>query len=360
MQSSLFDAKPKLAAQGWDYPIVDQGKSQNASVLALAKRGWGWVKRGSQILPMSRWNTLVSKVKKSRLNSILSSEFFSELSSAEVRKVGEAFEGFNVQVVFTMRPLDKIFPSTYQQGLKSGGKRTYEEWLELVLADYASAQRTAFWGRNRYAQVLNRWIEVFGSENVTLVTTDETNPAVMYSRMEQVASLAPGTLVASVSTGLNRSLLLDEIELVRQINLLIPRQRSWNEYLTFVRKGVTEPLSSVVADKSKPTDRLRTPAAFAARIAEIAKIELAELQMLDLRVIGSVGDLKTGSAPIGENRTPRSVSIEKMAKIVSGLHFGLLSSIAPRALFKNWLPYLDSRISKRAYAAVAAIAKRVS
>jgi hypothetical protein len=149
LQHSLQASTELLKTAGYRYPIVDQGTSQSGSVLALASRGWGWQARGSKVIPKKVWKKLVKKTLAGTDNVVLSSEFFSELDEIQVRQVKAAFDGLNVQVVFTMRALDKLFPSTYQQSLKSGSSYSYEAWLERTVNDYFGEQKTGFWKRNR-------------------------------------------------------------------------------------------------------------------------------------------------------------------------------------------------------------------
>jgi hypothetical protein len=359
LQHSLHASTQQLSAAGYRYPIVDQGTSQSGSVLALANRGWGWQARGSKVLPKRIWTKLVKLTRTGKDSVILSSEFFSELDDKQVCEVKTAFDGLDVQIVFTMRALDKIFPSTYQQGLKSGTTYTYEDWLERVINDYYGERKMGFWKRNRQAHVILRWIEIFGSENVVIITADESNPGLLFERFSELLELQVDALKPVANSGLNRSLLLDEIHLLRAINKKIPKTRNWNAYMTFVRRGTFEQITATPADKVAATAKLRTPKAYAKKIEQIAALEMVELKALDIRVLGDLRDLEVGSAPVGANAEVTEIAIEKIAAVIASYDFGLLKLISPRSMLKNWLPYFENRVPKALYKPISAAVRKL-
>jgi hypothetical protein len=258
-----------------------------------------------------------------------------------------------------MRAFDKLFPSTYQQTLKNGSSYSYEAWLERTVKDYFAEQKTGFWKRNRHAQVISRWQQIFGSENVTIITADESNPALLFARFGEFLRLPVGTLKPVADSGLNRSLLLDEIHLLRTINKSVPKSRSWNAYMTFIRKGTFEQLTASPTGKVAATARLRTPKPFAKKIEQIAALEMTELKALDLRVLGDISDLEVGTAPVGPNAELTEISIDKVAAVIAGYDFGLLKLISPRSMLKNWLPYFENRLPAAVYKPISAIARKL-
>ena len=359
IQHALHASTQALKAAGYTYPIVDQGTSQSGSVLALAGRGWGSQARGGRVIPKRVWTKLARQVRSGQENIVLSSEFFSELDDSQLREVKQAFAGLECQIVFTMRAFDKLFPSTYQQTLKNGSSYSYEAWLERTVKDYFAEQKTGFWKRNRHAQVISRWQQIFGFENVTVITADESNPGLLFARFGEFLKLPDGTLKPVADSGLNRSLLLDEIHLLRNINKNVPKSRSWNAYMTFIRKGTFEQLTATPAGKVAAAAKLRTPKAYAKKIEQIAALEIAELQALNLRVLGDIRDLEVGSAPVGPNAELTEISIDKVAAVIASYDFGLLKLISPRSMLKNWLPYFEYRLPKTLYKPIAALARRL-
>jgi hypothetical protein len=359
LQHSLQASTELLKTAGYRYPIVDQGTSQSGSVLALASRGWGWQARGSKVIPKKVWTKLVRQTLAGKDNVVLSSEFFSELDDAQLREVQQAFAGLDCQIVFTMRAFDKLFPSTYQQSLKSGSSYSYEAWLERTVNDYFSEQKTGFWKRNLHAHVISRWAHIFGAENVTLITADESNPGLLFDRFSEFLNLPVGELMPVADSGLNRSLLLDEIHLLRAINKNVPKSRNWNAYMTFIRRGTFEQITSTPVPKVTAAEKLRTPKAYAKKIEQIAALEMAQLKALDLRVLGDIRDLEVGTAPVGRNAELTEISIDKVAAVIASYDFGLLKLISPRSLLKNWLPYFENRLPNYVYQPLSRFLNRI-
>ncbi len=292
---------------------------------------------------MKTWSRLVRRINRESGNSVISSEFFSEIQLADIEMIKAAFPKHEVQIVFTIRALDALFPSNFQQALKGGSELGYEEWLERILADYQQGRRSSFWRRNQHAAVIERWASVFGSEQVTIITSDVHNQGALFERFEHLLGLKPDSLVRESSTGLNRGLLLDEISLILEVNRGYPKQGRWNEYQTFIKHGVIDNLTSNPAGNVDDENRLRTPAKFAKQITEISKIESDRLAELDLHVLGSLDELKPGALLVGENRKVTSLDLAKVAALLARQNFEAVSTIAPRSLVKNWLPYLEHR-----------------
>lgn len=346
LQHALFDSREVLASAGFSYPIVGAGTSQNASVLALAGRGWGWTKRGSKTLPQSTWSKLVKQINGSKSHCLISSEILSELNQEQIETIKSSFPNHDISVIFTLRALDKVLPSTYQQALKGGTSTFYDAWLERTLADYGEGQKSKFWKRTSYSKVLKTWIEIFGSSAITLVTVNDGKPTLLYQRFSEVLGLKDVQLSKAGSRGLNRGLLLDEIALLRIMNANFPKSKTWNEYQTFIRQGTFDPLTNIPAIDSNPEDKLRNPSRFTDQIVEISKSELSQLKAMKLRTVGSLKELSTSAAMIGENVEPEQISISKMAEVLAKHDFSLLRYIHPKNLLKHGFLYLEPKLPR--------------
>lgn len=61
-------------------------------------------------------------------------------------------------------------------------------------------------------------------------------------------------------------------------------------------------------------------------------------------VLGSFGELEPGSLLVGQNSEVQNIDLAKVAAVLARQKYDAVSSIAPRSLVKNWLPYLEHRI----------------
>lgn len=346
LQHALNNSIGSLNNQGWHYPVISHGASQSDSALALGKRGWGWKGRGAKVIPLRVWKKLVAKINRDKRNIVISSEFFSELDADAIQQIKTAFPERDIEIVFTLRPLEKLFPSNFQQTLKAGGDLDYDTWLSRILADYDNGQRSAFWRRNLHSAVISRWVEVFGAERVTLVTANENDPQALFSRFTEVLGVAQGTLQKNPTSGMNRSLTLEEMQLLLTVNRLYPKQSNWNEYQTFVKRGFIDLLTGTPLHPNEKGSVLKAPSEHAERILEICDIEFDKLKDLEVKIVGSLEDLAPGKIAAGASAEVTAIDIAKVASVLARQNFSLLSGIAPKSLILNWLPYLEHKLPK--------------
>jgi hypothetical protein len=254
------------------------------------------------------------RIKFSKLDKVvLSSEFLSELPLEKIQLLKKQVKGRQVKVLFTLRPLVKLLGSSYQQYLKYGLKEDYVTWLHSVLdVPGKSKLNPSFWKRNMHGEVVARWAEVFGTENVTVVIVDEQRPEFLFDSINEYLEL-PAGFIKPEPTGSNRSLSLEEMTLLLEINKRFPEKRSWPEYLTFIRNGYVRELTDKVPLKPGK-EKLPTPAwAIEAgnKIAVQSKLKISEL---GVKVYGNLESLDKAKVLEGEPKYPESIDIETIAQ----------------------------------------------
>lgn len=301
IQESLFANSKALKDLGTTYVRTGK-KASHRAAWALSGKTWGWKDRGGLKTPISEWQKLLRKIKFRKAQTVISSEFFSELSDKHLLKLATDLKGIDVHVIFTIRPFGKILSSSYQQYLKYGLKASYEEWLQDIFAvPNKSKLSPSFWKRHNHAKVIDRWLRVFGSQNIHLIVVDENEPDRLYRSFEEVLKLPKQTLNPVNSVGSNRSLSHAEVSLLLAINKAFPANRSWPDYELFVRNGAFR----YVTDEIKLTEqdeRLLTPQ-WALDIAEeFSKKTVKEIESLGLNIYGDLQKLLTLDVAVGQNR----------------------------------------------------------
>ena len=301
IQESIFANSQSLENLALNY-VTGGGKAAHKAAWALSGRTWGWKKRGGSKTPISEWNKSLRKIKFSGKSSLLSSEFFSELTDKQLAKLSKDLRGQDVQIIFTLRPLSKILPSSYQQHLKYGLKASYGEWLVDIFAEPNKSKLTpSFWKRHNHAQVIERWVKVFGNSNTHLVIVDEDKPEQLYRSFEEILSIPNQTLTSVKSVGSNRSLSYAEISLLLAINKAFPADRSWADYELFIRKSAIAHLTNEVKLTSAD-EKLLTPQWAIDRATELVAKSLTRIEAADLKVYGDLRNLLSSDLPIGENQ----------------------------------------------------------
>jgi hypothetical protein len=320
LQSTARARREDLLEHGVRYP--GGGMNHREAVSALMGRRWGWVGPGAVVPPRRHWDRLMGEVERETSRRIwISHEFASEADDeAAARFVHEL--GQRIQVVVTLRPFAAILVSSWQQYLKGGTSRTFEHWLRSVLADPPKLNVTpSFHRRNDQAGVIRRWAAAAGPDHVTAVVVDKAAPTQLTDAFEALLDLPPGFLVDEALGGLqaNRSMSLQESELMRRVNLAIKgRGVEWPEYEALLREGgIARLLQARTPDAQEA--RLELPGWAAARASELGRHYSESIAASGVRVIGDLDVLAapvTGSSELPT--TPQTVDLEVATEFIVG------------------------------------------
>lgn len=334
LQSAIYAVREKLDKRGLVYPVLG-GKAHHKAIYSLMEKGWGWEDRGGNPVDLKKWPELVKSVKRAKDGAIISSEFLCELNEAQIDKFKRDLGVNDVTVYFTLRPLLKIVPSAYQQHLKIGIRSDYEKWLHSILDQPGTSSITpSFWIRHQHAKVLRKWIAAFGVDGVKLVIVDEKNPDFMYQTFNEAFGLEKPLLKEQKERDSNRSLTLAEIALLRKVNKIYPKKRSWHDYETFIRQGAMKYLTN----KVKPSDdapKLHTPEWAVEKIKEISRESVAEIKDLGIEIIGDIDSFESAKIPTGTLPEPEQIPIEVAAKALVAMNLRVVETFPTSWMIKK-------------------------
>lgn len=313
LQESFAKQRDEMQKAGVLYPSIGK-KAHHRIAWALAQKSWGWKKRGAETTPyktFARMARLINLASAPKI--ILSSEFFSEFDEAQIQQLASKIKGRQIKVLFTLRPLAKLLGSSYQQYLKYGLKADYVEWLHSVLDEPGvSKLNPTFWKRHMHGEVVSRWVAAFGKENVTVVIADEKRPEFLYESVNDYLGLEKG-FIRPEETGSNRSLSMEEVTLLLELNRRFPKDREWNEYLIFIRNGYVRQLTDHVPIK-EGSKKLLTPSWAVAKANELAAESKKKISELGVKVYGDLESLDRSSVPEGEPEYATSIGIATIAQ----------------------------------------------
>jgi len=330
-----FDAQSEeLKSAGIIYPNIGR-KAHHRVAWALTGRSWGWSKRGGEKTSRKYWDELAKSVNGSKEETILiSSEFFSELNGDAIRTIFSEIKDRKVEVIFTVRPLVKLLSSSYQQYLKYGTKADYTTWLHSVLDNPGESKiNPTFWMRHFHGRVVARWVDVIGASHVTVIIVDESRPEFLFDCINEYLGLPKGFIKAQ-KTGSNRSLSMEEISLLIELNKRYPSERDWNEYEIFIRDGYIRRLTDHV-QPPKDGEKLPTPQWAIDKGNEVGAQNRRELVATGAKIIGDISSLDSAKVPTGEPMYPEKISIELVAEAMLGFDKNIVKRFPIRWMQDN-------------------------
>ncbi|GAA4720699.1 hypothetical protein GCM10023216_07130 [Isoptericola chiayiensis] len=314
LQNAASALRPELAARGVLYPGT--AVNHRIAMAALMERSLPGVEPRPKV-----WKRLHSEIEADTSRRVLvGHEFVSEADDATAQQVYEGL-GDRTHVVITLRNYSEVLPSAWQQTLKSGRNMSFGHWLKQVLSDDLEHRRLRL-ERDRLDQgaVTERWARVVGPENVTVVVVDKSTPTLLFDAFEDMLGLDRGVLAGADLDGFasNRSMSLEEAELLRAVNAEVRSTLSFQEYRYWIRTGA---IAAVLGGRKPAEDetKLLLPAWAADRAAERSERFAAQIEGSGVRVVGDLALLER-DVPDAGRRAPRSstVPVEAAAKAVVG------------------------------------------
>ena len=193
LQAALFDARQELRSQGVTYP--GRARSHYMHGLAAIGRRRGWA-NGGAVPRSSLWDDLVAATTKavdSRV--IISGESFCEATEEQAAQIVRSLGGDRVKVVVTLRPLEQLLPSTWQQYVKAGSSLSYGPWLDDVARGPGAPKPAtpSFWHRNEHARQVAKWVSASSTDRVCVVVVDPRNRMGLFEDFEDLLGLQRGT-----------------------------------------------------------------------------------------------------------------------------------------------------------------------
>lgn len=329
LQGAAHRSRTAMQAQGVRY--AGSARHSGAAVLAvMGRRSFG---KDEGAPPIRKWQGLLRDVQRAGDGRVLiSSEFFADAEPAAIARILDDLDRSRVHVVVTLRPLDRIMPSQWQQYVQSGFRMAWPSWLERMLGNPPDPSPSpSFWRRHRHDELVRRWADEIAPQNVTLVVIDETRPDYVLRVFESLLGLREETLAADEAT-LNRSMTVPEIEAVRAFNTAFFAAGLGNAL--FHRAMHFGAASYMRTRKPAPEEpRIELPGSAVARVAEISREMIDGLRDSGVRVIGDLDDLivrAPGTLP-SEKPDDGCIPAEVAATTATGIALaaGLGRGVAP-------------------------------
>lgn len=317
VQAALHQSRDRLA----NFGVVYAGARAHSMTAAIGASTNRRLPSNSASAGLRAWQALADEVRAATARKVvLSSEFYCEADSDRVRAIVEELGGVErVHVVITLRPLVNILSSQWQQYVQNRATATYDAWLRGVLGEEPTRMTPTFWQRHRHDALVNRWAEVVGPDQVTVIILDEHDPAMLLRSFEDLLQVEPGTLVAE-NVAANRSLTWAEVELIRNFNKAhVEQGMSFADYTELIRFGAARHLQLRRPDDAEI--RLATPQWAIDRALHLGAEMVAAIANSGVRIVGSTQGLAAPQRlPLaGENLELAAVSADVAASFLAGV-----------------------------------------
>lgn len=220
LQHTLFERREALA----DHGVQVLGRSfrhQFNAVLDTLHEGPG----------APQWRGLVDEAMAHDGTSVISSEFLAPARPEAVAEVVGSFPGRDVEVVMTVRDLNRNLPAMWQETVQNGRTWTWAEYLAgaharrpggddgVVAPDsLAFDAGRRFWRQQNAVRSARRWAAGVGADRVSVVTvpTPGAPRSLLWQRFSQVIG-APAELPGATRGG-NESVGLASTLVLRRLN----------------------------------------------------------------------------------------------------------------------------------------------
>ncbi|WP_158590093.1 hypothetical protein [Amnibacterium setariae] len=317
LQNAFHVNRDALAAHGVHYAGRGKQPRSAAAAAVLGRRLAGHTPG------LEAWPQLVAEVAASTAKRVvISSETFARAEDDGAARVIEAFGAERTHVVITMRPLADMLPSSWQQYVQTGSRRSWAEWLDEMLrsGDTLHGEQPEFWRKTRIDALARRWGALVGPERVTVVSLAAAPRDFVLRTFEQLTGLPTGVLVPHAAAD-NGSLPHAVVEVLRRFNTAygdLPGATA------DVQAGLIE-FGAVKRLRRHPElleadDRIEVPRWAADRAAEIVDEMLAGVRAAGVRTVGDLDALRIPSRPPVEAVTePSAVSTAAAAELLVGM-----------------------------------------
>jgi hypothetical protein len=299
LQNTLIWDREKLPAQGLEYLVAGDRRNANFAARAIRQRPTQKLESPDSV-PMHLWTGLVQAAKNTTLDRVLiSGEGFSDCNPMEIARIAQDLDPTKLHIAVTLRPLAKILTSQWQQYIQNNMKRaSLDRFLHETLDPEPQSTESGFWRRHRHDQLVKRWADPIGAQNLTVIVVDDREPKLIMRAFERLTGLREGTLTPNRNP-INRSLTLAEAEIVRAYYTLMEEQ-GYNPRV--YRKGVSIRPALFLKEQRNPgpeEEKIQLPEWAAERTREISRTIVDGIKSSGVRVIGDLEGLTRASASSG-------------------------------------------------------------
>ena len=252
-----------------------------------------WSKRSTGAAIAADWEHLVSLVRRSNKDVLITHELLGPASAAQASLAIETLGGLETHVIITARDMARQLPASWQQGVKHGGTRHLQDFLHEVVERGPNARW--FWRAQDLVDVARRWGGSLPAGNVHFVTVPPkaADSAVLWSRFASVIDIDPDTVDLDQARR-NESLGRVEVELLRQINEVRVKR---SEVITDQRWFKDTLAKQILAQRTEAVKGISLPETIHEWIRQTSHDTVDAISQQGYDVVGDLADLIPSEQP---------------------------------------------------------------
>ena len=319
LQALIFAEQERLAAAGVQVPGKTWGVQSRAIQQAI----------GIADKERTVWERMLADVAAHRGGpSVISMEFLAAVKPKRAARIVSELGG-DVDVVFTVRDLNRTLVSMWQETIQNGRSWTWEEYHAEVAAhapgrgegvhDRASAAGS-FWRQQHVVRLVADWSTVVGADRVSVVTVPQpgADRSELARRFGEATGIDFG--VDPVVRTANESLGLASVLALRRLNVLLDEAGVTSKAMFRLRKRVLA--KTVLAARRGEEPSLGLPVED--WVVEQTEHTVAALRESGVRLIGDWADL----APVAVTGIqPDAVSEQQVGEAALAGLAGLINDL---------------------------------
>jgi hypothetical protein len=246
LQSAMWEGRDALAEAGCLIPGERKPSAWWAASDLLGRRPRGTYGRR---IP-GAWDAVSAQIRDWEGDrAIFSEELLSIATRRQIRKLVEDLGDAEVHAVVTVRDLERVLPSLWQQEIRKGRTWTWADFLASVRDPQQGSvtAAAAFWMRFDLDKILAAWAAELAPDRIHVVVLPAHGApsSTLIDRFAGAVGVDASLLAAAAPTGRsNPALGADEIEVLRRLNQRLDGQLSERQYVRVVANGVIPALEA--------------------------------------------------------------------------------------------------------------------
>lgn len=313
LQGILSQNREALALAGWSYP--GRRENQQHACYGICGSDIYWVADDNPY--RAAGGKLVTELRDRETDVVVSAEALSSMSETGIERFLSTV-GTPTSVTLTVRPLDRLLPSAWQQTLKSGATDSQDSFL--VQLREARPSLAGMWRTYAFGHIVRRWA-AFCPVDVVIVPRSSRRDA-LWELFREAVGLPDLPEVDVQPTAANISFSEEVADILSSLNGFLAAQGYSKRQQARVRNTLLQE-GVFQLDREHAGTRICLPEEWRAEVRGWNDEETALLRSYARAVHGDLADLE--AEPPSADEHPRELS---HARTAAGLLLRLLQSHA--------------------------------